>query len=47
MDSGKFIPVAVTSNPVANNVISSGKQKVGGKMNKTKYFRLRLSDELS
>merc|ERR1712137_45439 len=27
MDSGKFIPVAVTSNPVANNGVSSGKQK--------------------
>ena len=47
LDRGKFIPVAVTSNPVASNVISSGKQKVGGKMNKTKYFRLRLSDEVS
>ena len=34
MDSGKFVPVAVTSNPVANSGVSSGKQKVGGKIKK-------------
>ena len=38
MDSGKFIPVAVTSNPVANNGVSSGKQKVGGKLKQYKVF---------
>ena len=45
VDSSKFIPVAVTSNPVANGM-NGGKQKVGTEVekvlsNQTFYFRLQ------
>ena len=38
MDSSKFVPIAVTSNPVAKNEASSVKQKVGGKLKQDKVF---------
>ena len=49
LDRGKFIPVAVTSNPVANNGVSSAKQKVGGKMkkklNKNRHFKQKVAQD--